>query len=198
MTRSIIPAIPTKVLGVQFRSRLEAKWALFFDKVGWPWAYEPFDLNGYIPDFILGKDLLVEIKPVLNDGTVLAAFEKIRLSGWTGESVVLGSMELEPEHEDSWCMGYIQERLYPVDYLQKVAIGYASAKSTKLDLGASEGSYAGRIHGEYDGNPLAHYEWMYARRVGQIALVREYTDQLHPEIFWREAGNEVQWRGVGA
>lgn len=39
--------------GIQFRSRLEARWAYIFDSMGWIWEYEPIDLNGYIPDFIV-------------------------------------------------------------------------------------------------------------------------------------------------
>jgi hypothetical protein len=39
--------------GIRFRSRLEARWAAFFDEVGWVWEYEPFDLTGYIPDFLI-------------------------------------------------------------------------------------------------------------------------------------------------
>lgn len=46
-----IAAIPTMYAGVQFRSRLEARWAAFFDIVGLKWDYEPFDLAGWIPDF---------------------------------------------------------------------------------------------------------------------------------------------------
>lgn len=44
-------AIPTLYNGVQFRSRLEARWAAFFDLCHWKWEYEPIDLNGWIPDF---------------------------------------------------------------------------------------------------------------------------------------------------
>lgn len=46
-------AIPTVYRGIQMRSRLEAKWACCFDQLGWTWEYEPFDLKGWIPDFIL-------------------------------------------------------------------------------------------------------------------------------------------------
>jgi hypothetical protein len=61
------PGIPTVYRDVQFRSRLEARWAAFFDRVGWGWRYEPFDLSGWIPDFVLlGKEpILVEVKPVI-------------------------------------------------------------------------------------------------------------------------------------
>lgn len=53
-------AIETKYKGYRFRSRLEARWAVFFDALGLEWMYEPegIDLgNGvwYLPDFYLPK-----------------------------------------------------------------------------------------------------------------------------------------------
>jgi len=48
-----IKAIPTAYANTNFRSRLEARWAAFFDLVGWKWIYEPFDFEGWIPDFQL-------------------------------------------------------------------------------------------------------------------------------------------------
>ncbi len=61
-----IKAIPTTYAGVNFRSRLEARWAAFFDLCGWDWDNEPFDLEGWAPDFMLkGKvKALVEVKPI--------------------------------------------------------------------------------------------------------------------------------------
>lgn len=41
----------TEYRNVVFRSRLEAWWAAFFDRVGWEWEYEPIDLYGWTPDF---------------------------------------------------------------------------------------------------------------------------------------------------
>jgi len=46
-----IKAHPTTYNGTQFRSRLEARWAAYFDLAGWDWEYEPVDLNGWSPDF---------------------------------------------------------------------------------------------------------------------------------------------------
>ena len=51
--------------GTWFRSRLEAKWAAFFDICNWRWEYEPIDLKGWVPDFTLEQTLLVEIKPIV-------------------------------------------------------------------------------------------------------------------------------------
>jgi len=60
-------AIPTTYAGVNFRSRLEARWAAFFDLCRWRWVYEPCDLNGWAPDFSImkrnGGRVLVEVKP---------------------------------------------------------------------------------------------------------------------------------------
>ena len=51
-------AIETEYKGYLFRSRLEARWAVFFDACGVKWEYEPegFDLGDglyYLPDFLL-------------------------------------------------------------------------------------------------------------------------------------------------
>jgi hypothetical protein len=64
-----IKAKPTIYKGYAFRSRLEAKWARFFDLMKWTWEYEPFDLDGWSPDFVIkGRphDILVEVKPFMD------------------------------------------------------------------------------------------------------------------------------------
>lgn len=64
-----IKPIETVYRGHRFRSRLEARWAVFFSRLGIGWQYEPegFRLHGdvyYLPDFYLPDDhLWVEIKP---------------------------------------------------------------------------------------------------------------------------------------
>lgn len=61
-------AIETYYKNTRFRSRLEAKWALFFDELGIIWDYEPqgFESRGvrYLPDFYMPElDLFFECKP---------------------------------------------------------------------------------------------------------------------------------------
>ena len=50
-------AIETRYKGYRFRSRLEARWAVFFDHLGLRWDYEPegFELPSgrYLPDFFI-------------------------------------------------------------------------------------------------------------------------------------------------
>ena len=69
-----IKPIETQYKGYLFRSRLEARWAVFFDACGVSWEYEPEGYvlpNGqkYLPDFLLHgvdgrapSDLYVEVK----------------------------------------------------------------------------------------------------------------------------------------
>lgn len=66
----MITPIETVYKGYRFRSRLEARWAIFFDSLGIPWEYEKegFDIGGkwYLPDFYLPQiDTWIEIKPAL-------------------------------------------------------------------------------------------------------------------------------------
>lgn len=63
-----IKAIETSYKGYRFRSRLEARWAVFFDTIDWRWDYEPegfeFDNKQYLPDFYLkASHCYVEVKP---------------------------------------------------------------------------------------------------------------------------------------
>jgi hypothetical protein len=67
----MIKAIETHYKGYRFRSRLEARWAVFLDALDLEWQYEVegFELsNGerYLPDFLLPKfngGIYVEVKP---------------------------------------------------------------------------------------------------------------------------------------
>lgn len=64
-----VQAIETEYKGYRFRSRLEARWAVFFDALGIPWEYEKegYDLGEagyYLPDFWLPEQgIWIEIKP---------------------------------------------------------------------------------------------------------------------------------------
>ena len=87
-----IKAIETRYKGYRFRSRLEARWAVFFDALGIEWQYEPegYELPSgrYLPDFYLPtvrEGLWVEIKP---EPPTLLEQAKIReLSEATGTAV---------------------------------------------------------------------------------------------------------------
>lgn len=65
----IIQAIETRYAGHHFRSRLEARWAVFFNALGIKWEYEPQgytvgpNKTPYLPDFYLPElKTAVEVK----------------------------------------------------------------------------------------------------------------------------------------
>lgn len=68
--------IPTKYNGYFFRSRLEARWAIFFDSLGIKYFYEHegYEIDGkwYLPDFYFIENAInVEIKPIFNQNAFL-------------------------------------------------------------------------------------------------------------------------------
>lgn len=81
----------------RFRSRLEARWAAFFDELGWAWWYEPWFGDHYLPDFVVGVDetrpLLVEVKPAHSSSELLPHAAKV-INGvhrhWPHEVIMVG------------------------------------------------------------------------------------------------------------
>jgi hypothetical protein len=73
-TEQVIKPINTSYKGYNFRSRLEARWAVFFDNIGIKWDYEiegynvGDDVGFYLPDFWLPDyGSFLEIKFEYND-----------------------------------------------------------------------------------------------------------------------------------
>ena len=66
-----ITPIPTVVNGIKFRSRLEARWSIFFSSLNlnWYYEYQGFKINDvwYLPDFLIitpsNEQHWIEIKP---------------------------------------------------------------------------------------------------------------------------------------
>lgn len=93
----MIKAIETVYNGYKFRSRLEARWAVFFDTLSIEYQYEPegFDMDGtwYLPDFWMPKwDCWIEIKPRIPKFTLPRSEDYIKyqmLTRGTGKVVLL-------------------------------------------------------------------------------------------------------------
>lgn len=93
----MIQAIETKYKGYNFRSRLEARWAVFFDALGIKWEYEKegYDLGAlgwYLPDFWF-PDLRcwVEIKPNGDDENARAKCAELSKGTQTACLLIEGS-----------------------------------------------------------------------------------------------------------
>jgi len=121
-------AIATRYNGHFFRSKLEARWAVFFDALGIEWEYEPAHAEvesglrrvAYCPDFYLPKlGLWIEIKPKAPEG-----IEITKAAGWAHEEDIYVFFELAAptsRSESAWWIhmennarGFIDSRDLPV------------------------------------------------------------------------------------
>jgi hypothetical protein len=90
---SVIKPIGTIYQMVKFRSRLEARWAVYFDSIGIAWEYEKegYDLGDdlyYLPDFWLPQvNKWAEVKPT--EFTPIEMKKVRRLVYGTGYSCIL-------------------------------------------------------------------------------------------------------------
>ena len=129
-------AIQTEYKGYLFRSRLEARWAVFFDACGVRWEYEPegYDLGDgiyYLPDFLLhgvdgrdGGDLYVEVKGNMTPADAEKILRFVEGGGREGKygkykyaTLVVGNIpEGETADEIDW---YVSDHAYhgPAPYL---------------------------------------------------------------------------------
>lgn len=88
MTQTI-KAIETQYKGYRFRSRLEARWAVFFDALNIKWEYEKegYELGEagwYLPDFWLPElKFFVEVKPSLTEAFQVKSEALARLKDTT-------------------------------------------------------------------------------------------------------------------
>lgn len=84
-----IPAIETRAYGCRFRSRLEARWAVFLTEAGFSWEYEPegaeLAAGRYLCDFRVtgpdGTQVWLEVKPSVDETDDPRWGELARVSG---------------------------------------------------------------------------------------------------------------------
>lgn len=138
--------IPTEYKGYHFRSRTEAKWAVFFDALNMPWVYEPegfefADGTKYLPDFYLPSiGMWAEVKGP--SGFCEKAFAKaIKMAGEGGEYVLClsGAPDkvayrcLAPYLVNGTCVGYDDRTYRFLDSGKSVR----AARSARFEFGQS-------------------------------------------------------------
>lgn len=172
--------IPTVHNGRRYRSRLEARWGSFFDLLGWPYEYEPFDLKGWIPDFILlgTTPVLVEVKPVPVFPFHLV--DEVKLSGTDPEHEILFvgcTIPVKPLHArpDGVCFGWLADR---------------DVKDHGFD-------FSDALFGQWDGKVgFYHGRNACADRISGNCDFPGTISPHHVYGLWASAGNTTQWMGV--
>jgi hypothetical protein len=187
-------SIPTRYAGIEYRSRLEARWAAFFDRIGWHYTYEPFDADGYIPDFAIHGDrpMLVEVKPavVLADYATPAGKMRAAVDGhWTGDLLVLGVDPLphwgyrDHEHPVAGLLGQYGLVPHPGGDVTEGHGWYFSEGLWNTCLGCGQ---VGIVHStqSFADRPCGHYEGGCAHAPMTGDVIRRH---------WAAACNEVKW-----
>lgn len=154
--------------GVLMRSKTEARWAAFFDAIGWQWAYEPYELEGYLPDFLLRLghvDMLCEVKSTDEDFEI--AQHKFDMTSHDGQALIVGHTM------DGSICGRMRDRDGP-EWAWSEAQFFYCLSCGLVSVLAVDGSWRCRRCGDGYGN----------------SHVGEYDAQ----DTWVRCGNRVQWR----
>jgi hypothetical protein len=165
-----------------YRSRLEARWAAFFDRLGWAYEYEPFDLGAWSPDFAITDPFkaLIEVKPMTEPDHEL--FERCQgaaeKNGHRG--LVLVTRVAPLVLEDA---GFIGIGWWAASY-QPVAIGWAIDQQQP------------RMWPDFLTVTSDRENWITSKAQGHVEKqpgpkLRTYPE--HTMRLWADATNAVQW-----
>jgi hypothetical protein len=155
-----------------------------FDLLEWRWDYEPFDLDGWIPDFILHGEspTLVEVKPIPSINYHASLDDELAKHAEASEYEIL-LLGLGPNIPGEGLIGWHFE-YEDIDDGPSLVSGPASFmyisndkphdKHAEWDWCSAIHDFRGRITGWYD------------------ACIPE-ADPLVLTSMWRQAGNRVQW-----
>lgn len=110
--------IETRYKDHLFRSRLECRWAIFFDHMGFVWNYEAegYEMDGlkYLPDFWLpGVRMFAEVKPLIEK----IEYRKVKaLSKYSSRPVLL--LVGLPDFQNYNAIQYdsVNDMFYTIDY----------------------------------------------------------------------------------
>jgi hypothetical protein len=186
-----IAAIPTVYRGRRYRSRLEARWAAFFDRLGMEHEYEPYDLGKWSPDFLLTKRRrLVEVKPFIDlDDPTLARMH--------AACVERGSFEADGGAISAILHTIAAPRICVVDGCRFLQLGWASRRSYSPVAGIlgwlpTYHGYEAIVCFLRSGGP--NEEDIEANRRNPVVPETDATLGLRA---WADACNDVQWLASG-
>jgi hypothetical protein len=175
-----VRAIETRYADTLFRSRLEARWAAFFDALCWPWTYEPPIGRGYLPDFVISgaAPLVVEVKPAVVQQDYFNAVSKVRdglENRWEHQTLIVGLSPVATSLQNCCC-------LHPAVGLLGRGGSFAPASWYRCPVCTAIA--VARPGAQFTGTPCGHAAD--GSEVGGPAL-------RAVEALWAQATNRVRW-----
>lgn len=197
---------PTNFEGTQFRSRLEARWAAFFDLKGWRWEYEPFDLDGYIPDFVIlaKRPILVEVKPLFwSDASCASkADDKLEACGTCWWCVSRKLTRSGWNKGDIWLVGVsavLDETGYPKAGWHGQPNGAVDVANGAAPFGWGEANWGWCDECQTVTVVNDSFRWdcsFCGTFLGKRFVIHNDVETERTKLDWRQAGNRTQWRPV--
>ena len=191
MVNYTLAAHPTIYSKIRFRSRLEARWAVFFTRCGWKWSYEPIDLLGWSPDFMIkGKpvEILVEVKPItdydVDTGERMA--NSVKRMAKKPELLLLGLEPIWAGYDwGSPAVGWLIGNGWDVDGGADLCVDRGQQEFSEAPLGFWKPERVGFCHGSglWDDRISGIHDPHFAK-----------IDREAAEMLWARAGNAVQWK----
>lgn len=184
--------IPTTYRKARFRSRLEARWASFFDLIGWRWTYEPLDVDGYVPDFLIHgeRPFFVEVGPCIlqSDYEAKAAKPTATVANLGHDVLVVGVTPLADLYADGQAIGWLGEY-----FVVSGDVHGEDSRSPEPVLSWGPGRLfecvacrtLGVVHDDWTLRPCAHYDA--GRLLGAV-------DPYRIDALWNHAGSQTQWQ----
>jgi hypothetical protein len=195
----MIKAIETRYKGYMFRSRLEARWAVFFESCGFTWEYEPegFECDGerYLPDFFVTageSEWWCDIKPntqltatetrkmLAFSNAVNTSFWIISGSPWLGQYKLLAK-DYQRDGKQYLAVGFKESSeaftFCPMCYTIDVRSWYGHSNEEYLQCMRCD--VIDRDHGRENEFVWFHKGWVMTRRLGIFvqheSLMNAYT-----------------------
>lgn len=182
-----VHGIPTTYRRAEFRSRLEARWASFFDLISWKWTYEPLDADGYIPDFLIhgGRPLFIEVgNCILQDDFVAKSKKPNGAVDQLGHDVLvvginpLADIPANGEVGAGWLADY-----FPATDETEPVYGWSTGRWVVCPT--CRGYGVNSLDQHFVVRPCGHYH-------GGKSLPE--PDRYQLDALWNHAGSVTQWK----
>ena len=192
--------IPTMWDGRRYRSRLGARWARFFDLLHWKHEYEPFDLPGFIPDFVLTdglRPILIDVRPLAVLGQFdqrLDELEALIFRYWKNPIICVGAVLLERQGMFDLSLGLISDPDGLSGPAEIVQCGYCGRLSLNNYTGAWESLLCTHEPNtnKWWREPVKHTLYSWREDPGHFPGVGA-DECAFIENLWRTAANDVLW-----